>query len=95
MNIDERTKLDRLDPKRYHWMYARVGQYGGYDAMGVIQRGYPRHSVLAGQDMICFVDNFETTEDLDKAYPGLSDEFRNKWTAPQNHFDHLPDHGDY
>ena len=94
MNIKERKRLDRDDPKRYHWMYARVGQYGGYDAMGVIQRGYTT-GVLKGQDMICFVDNFNTIEDLEKAYPGLSDEFRGEWTAPQNHFNHLPDHGDY
>ena len=65
----------------------------GYDAMGVIQRGYET-GVLKGQDMICYVDNFKTIADLEKAYPGLGDEFRNEWTAPQNHFDHLPDRGD-
>ena len=94
MNIKERKRLDRKDPKRYDWMYARVSQYQGYDAMGVIQRGYTT-GVLKGQDMICFVTNFKTIAELEAAYPGLGDEFRNDWTAPQNYVDHLPDTGDY
>lgn len=96
MNKREQVKLPRKDPKRYDYMYARCSKHGsGYDAMGVISNGYPRHSVLAGQDMICFVDSFDTIEQLDEAYPGLSDNFRGTWTEPQNHFDHLPDEGDF
>jgi hypothetical protein len=95
MNITDRKKLDRADPKRYDYMYARHGKYGGFDAMGVINNGYAPHSVIAGQDMICFVDNFETTEAMDKIYPQLSDDFRGEFTEPQNYFDHLPDTGDF
>jgi hypothetical protein len=95
MNRRDRVKMARSDPKRYDYMYARVSKYSGYDAMGVISNGYPRYSVLAGQDMICFVDNFRSIEALDKAFPGLSDNFRGLFTEPTNHFNHLPDEGDF
>ena len=95
MNRRDRRKMDRSDPKRYDYMYARVSKYSGYDAMGVICNGHPRHSVLAGQDMICFVDNFRSIEELDEAFPGLSDNFRGIFTEPTNYTDHLPGEGSY
>lgn len=91
MNTRERKRLPRDDPKRYDYMYARPNKYGrGFDAMGVICNGYGRSSVLAGQDMICFVESFPTLEALDKKYPGLGENVHGRWTEPRNSFDHLP-----
>ena len=63
----------------------------GYEGWTVkkIAGQYPRHSVLAGQDRIQFVDSFDTKEEAEAAYPTayVTSEFTG---APRNYVDHLP-----
>ena len=65
------------------------GKGGGFS---VYEFGeYPESSVLAGQTCKRFVDNFDTIEEAQAAYPDADVGFRD----PCNHFDHLPDEPDY
>lgn len=50
---------------------------------------YPKHSVLAGQDMKCFIDSFETPALAKAAYPMAI--ASHSLMQNQNSFDHLPD----
>lgn len=54
---------------------------------------YDENSVLAGQEMKCFLDSFETIEEVHKAYPTA--ESSHPFLQAVNTFDHLPDDGDY
>jgi hypothetical protein len=54
---------------------------------------YPRHSVLAGQVQIKFVDSFDTLEDAVAAYPNAT--LSHDLLMPTNSFDHLPDDAGY
>ena len=65
------------------------GKDGGFS---VYEFGeYTESSVLAGQTCKRFVDNFDTIEEAQAAYPDADVGFRD----PCNHFDHLPDEPDY
>jgi hypothetical protein len=67
-------------------------QYQNFDVKD-IGGVYPRHSVLAGQPMIVFIDSFETLDAAQAAYPQAT--VSNDLLMPQNTFDHLPDDADY
>ncbi len=54
---------------------------------------YPQYSVLAGQEMKCFLDSFPTVEDALKAYPSAT--ASHSMLQAGNTFDHLSDKGDY
>jgi hypothetical protein len=54
---------------------------------------YPRHSVLAGQPMIKFIDSFDTLEEAQSAFPDA--QVTHALMMPVNTFDHLPDDTDY
>lgn len=78
--------------KTYDYYTLRHGRYGGIDVLG--WGTYPDSSVLAGQAMKVFLDNFETEEEARKAYP-QAENFSSHWTEPQVSLNHLPDDGDY
>lgn len=77
----------------YIWKALRVGRYGGVDVVGF--REAPAGSVLAGQTLTCFIDNFATEAEARCAYPETVAEWTSKWTAPRVSVAHLPDDGDY
>jgi hypothetical protein len=54
---------------------------------------YPRHSVLAGQPMIKFIDSFDTLDEAQAAFPKAT--LSHSLMMPVNTFDHLPDDTDY
>ena len=78
--------------KEYLWKSLRVGTYGGIDVVGF--KKAERSSVLAGQTLTCFIDNYETEEEARAAHPDATG-FTSKWTAPPVSLNHLPDDGDY
>lgn len=69
----------------------RVGKWGGVDVLG--WGTYPDNSVLAGQSMKVFIDNFETEADARNAYP-QAEGFSSAWTEPQVSLSHLPGEND-
>ncbi len=66
----------------------RHGKWGGIDVLG--WGTYPDSSVLAGQPMKCFLDNFPTEAEARRVYP-QAEHFSNAWTEPQVSLAHLPD----
>lgn len=77
--------------KEYLWKALRHGKYGGIDVVGF--KEMPESSVLAGQVVRCFIDNYDTEEEALKAYPDANG-FTSKWTEPQVSLSHLPDEND-
>ncbi len=75
----------------YLWKSLRHGRYGGIDVVGF--REMPRHSVIAGQIVTCFIDNFDTESEARSAHPDARD-FTSQFTAPQVSLNHLPDEND-
>lgn len=71
----------------------RRGQYGGVDVVGY--REAEESSVLAGQVLTCFIDNFPTEEAARAAHPEVSDNWHSTWTAPQVSLNHLPSEDDF
>lgn len=69
----------------------RHGRRGGIDVLG--WGIYPESSVLAGQRMKVFLDNFETEELARKEYPQAKG-FSSAWTEPQVSLSHLPGEDD-
>jgi len=55
----------------YIWKALRVGRYGGVDVVGF--REAPASSVLAGQTLTCFIDNFATEAEARTAYPDATE----------------------
>lgn len=74
----------------FKYIYITPSQYGGFSVKGVST--YEDSSVLAGQDKVVFLDNYETVEDAQKEYPEA--DYTHPLLEPQNTFDHLPDNGD-
>lgn len=70
----------------------RHGKWGGIDVLG--WGTYPESSVLAGQPMKVFLDNFADEAEARRAYPQAGS-FSSAWTEPRVSLNHLPDHGDY
>jgi len=67
----------------YHILNQRgVFVVKGYDT-------HPRHSVLAGQTRINYLDSFDTYEEAAEAYPEATDS--NAYVEPVNTFGHLDD----
>lgn len=65
------------------------GKHGGFS---VYEFGeYPESSVLAGQTCKRFVNNFDTVEEAQSAYPKADLGYRDAY----NYFNHLPDEPDY
>lgn len=79
------------DITKYHYLTLRHGRYGGIDVVG--WGTYPRNSVLAGQPMKVFLDNFPNEDEARAAYPS-AEGFTNRWTEPTNTFNHLPGEND-
>lgn len=78
--------------KTFDYYTLRVSKYSGIDVLG--WGTYPESSVLAGQAMKVFLDNFPTEAEARAAYP-QAEHFSNAWTEPQVSLAHLPDDGDY
>lgn len=70
----------------------RLSKYSGVDVLG--WGTYPRHSVLAGQPMKVFLDNYPDEEAARAAYPQAAQSFSSAWTDPQVSLSHLPDEDD-
>lgn len=79
------------DVSQFDYLTLRVGRYGGVDVVG--WGTYPDTSVLAGQPMKCFIDNFATEEQARAAYP-QAQAFSHPMTEPRVSLAHLPDAND-
>lgn len=73
---------------KFDYYTLRHSQYGGVDVLG--WGTYPESSVLAGQAMKVFLDNFPDEDAARKAYPQAGS-FSSKWTEPEVSLAHLPD----
>jgi len=78
--------------QEYLWLSLRQGKYGGVDVVGF--KEMPPDSVLAGQTVTCFLDNFETEEAALAEYPEAAENWTSKALAPQASTAHLPDEND-
>lgn len=76
---------------QYQWKSLRQGKYGGIDVVGF--REAEKNSVLAGQTLTCFIDNFPTEEAARASFPEVTG-FVNKFTVPQVSLAHLPGEDD-
>jgi hypothetical protein len=64
------------------------------DTVDVLGWGtYPGGSVLAGQPMKVFLENFDTVEEAQKFYPQAT-QWSNRFTDPQVNLSHLPGEDD-
>lgn len=79
--------------RKYDYKFIMCNSDGSATVKGVVIGGYPSYSVLAGQDMICFIEGFDSPEEAQFAYPEAS--FQNGFTAPRNYVNHLPDEPDW
>lgn len=68
----------------------RQGKWGGVDVLG--WGIYPASSVLAGQPMKVFIDNFETEQAALAKYPKA--QWSNAFLDPQVNLSHLPGEND-
>jgi hypothetical protein len=73
--------------QKFHYLRLRAGRYGGVDVVGF--GTYPRGSVLAGQPMKVFLDNFDTEGEARAKYP-QAEGFTSRWTEPTVSLAHLP-----
>lgn len=76
----------------YLWKSLRRGKYGGVDVVGFKEA--PRSSVLAGQTLTCWLDNYEDEVAARAAHPECGEGFTSKWTTPQVSLSHLPSEDD-
>lgn len=79
--------------RKFDYKFIMLERDGSATLKGVIQNGYPSYSVLAGQDMICFIKSYDSPEEAQFENPDAH--FHNGWTAPRNYVNHLPDDEDY
>lgn len=82
----------RSNIENYLWIPLRHGRCGGYDVIGF--KKAERHSVLAGQTLTCFIDNFETEAEALALYPEAADKWTSKALASQVSLAHLPGESD-
>ncbi len=73
------------------WKALRRGKYGGVDVVAF--REMPESSVLAGQTVTVFLDNYATEELARKDYPDVEG-FTNEWLQPPVSVAHLPGEDD-
>ena len=79
----------RRSERDYDYYEIHRSKHGdGFDVKGIKQDGYGPNSVLAGQDLIQFLDSFDSYEEAKAAYPDA--EMSGEWTGARNTFDHLP-----
>lgn len=76
----------------YLWKSLRRSQYSGVDVVGY--RKAERNSVLAGQTLTCFIDNYEDEAAARAAHPDVTDSWSSKFLDPVVSLDHLPDEND-
>lgn len=76
------------DVSDYFRIATRHGRFGGVDVVGF--KIAPNSSVLAGQTMTCFIDNFETEELALAAYPEAGGNRTSRLTQPTPSVSHLP-----
>lgn len=81
-NTNTERKFDRYTLRR--------GKWGGVDVMG--WGTYPASSVLAGQAMKVFVDNFDTEQEALAQYPHA--QWSHALVEPQVNLSHLPGEND-
>jgi hypothetical protein len=75
------------DGRTFDYLTLRHGRYGGVDVLG--WGTYSDSSVLAGQPMKVFIDNFPTEDEAHAKYP-QAERFSNAWTDPAPSLNHLP-----
>lgn len=78
--------------QEYLWKALRAGRFGGIDVVGF--KVAPPSSVLAGQTLTCFLDNFPTEEEALAEYPEAADNWTSRALAPQVSVAHLPGEDD-
>lgn len=78
-----------LNGQTFEYLTLRHGRshMGGVDVLG--WSTCPDSSVLAGQPMKVFLDNFPTEEDARAKFP-QAEGFSNAWSEPQVSLAHLP-----
>jgi hypothetical protein len=74
---------------RYLWKALRHGRYGGVDVVGFFTA--PASSVLAGQTLTRWLDNYPDEAAARAAHPDCVDGFTSKFTGPRVSLAHLPD----
>lgn len=74
----------------YDYYTLRPGQWGGVDVVG--WGTYPDSSVLAGQPMKVFINNFTSEAEAIAKYPSAS--WSSSWTEPSVSLNHLPGEDD-
>ena len=81
-----------MNEQTYLWKALRAGRYGGVDVVGFYEA--KRSSVLAGQTLTQFIDNYPDEASARAAHPDANEGWTSKWTAPQVSLNHLPDEDD-
>ena len=76
--------------REYLWYTLRPSTWGGFDVHGFFEAD--KSSVLAGQTIKRFLDNFDTEAEAREAYPDAK--FGSAWTDPQVSLGHLPSEDD-
>ena len=75
----------------YEYYEKRLGRDGKVEVVG--WKKMPRHSVLAGQLVKCFLDCFDSEADAEAKYGKMN--WYNAYLAPEPSLAHLPGEGDY
>jgi hypothetical protein len=76
---------------KYLYKKLRAGKYGGIDVVGFAEA--PASSVLAGQTLKHFIDNYETEEAAKAAHPD-AEGYSSVFTDPPVSLAHLPGEND-
>lgn len=76
----------------WQWKALRRGTYGGVDVVGF--KDAPASSVLAGQTLRHFIDNFPDEAAARAAHPDVAECWDSKFTGPQVSVAHLPGEDD-
>lgn len=92
-NVIEDTLNEAGRDEEFLWKALRQSKHGGIDVVGF--REMPEDSVLAGQTITVFIDNYDTEEEALAAHPDAEEGgYVNKFTIPPVSLNHLPDDGD-
>lgn len=80
--------------EEYDYLMLRHSKHrgGGIDVVGI--KTMPEYSVLAGQQVTCFIDNFPTEEEARKAYPEVGENITSHLLQPTPSVSHLPGEDD-
>ena len=77
--------------EKYDYKMLRHSKYAGIDVVGI--KTMPSYSVLAGQQVTCFIDNYPTEEEALKEYPEAKG-FTSHLLQPMPSVAHLPGEDD-